>query len=99
MDGEQDDLAPDLDVINGESWWQEKSRVEALAHGAVLRGGAAPSECCESHDDLRRYFQLFVDAYNHARRLKTLRGLSPYEHVCHDWTKEPDRRHAPGPNT
>ncbi len=59
----------------------------------------------ESHDDLRRHLQLFIDAYNHARRLKTLRGLTPYEHVCHVWTKEPDRfisdpyRHTPGPNT
>ena len=30
-----------------------------------------------SHDQLRRHFQLFVDAYNHVRRLKTLRGLTP----------------------
>ena len=41
----------------------------------------------ESHDDLRRHLQLFIDAYNHARRLKTLRGLTPYEHVCRVWTK------------
>jgi hypothetical protein len=27
------------------------------------------------------HLQLFLDAYNHARRLKTLRGLTPYEHV------------------
>ena len=25
-----------------------------------------------SHDELRAHLQLFVDAYNHARRLKTL---------------------------
>jgi hypothetical protein len=45
----------------------------------------------QSHDDLRRHLQLFIDAYNHARRLKTLRGLTSYEHVCHVWAKEPDR--------
>lgn len=28
------------------------------------------------------------DAYNHARRLKTLRGPAPYEHVLQVWTKE-----------
>ena len=35
-----------------------------------------------SHDELRRHLQLFVDAYNYGRRLKTLRGLTPYEFVC-----------------
>ncbi len=31
----------------------------------------------DSHDELQRHLQLFLDAYNHARRLKTLRGLTP----------------------
>jgi transposase InsO family protein len=31
----------------------------------------------DSHDQLRAHLQLFLDAYNHARRLKTLRGLIP----------------------
>lgn len=30
-------------------------------------------------------------AYNFARRLKTLKGLTPYEYVCKIWTKEPER--------
>ena len=57
------------------------------------------------HDQLRRHLQLFIDAYNHARRLKTLRGLTPYEFVIQQWTKEPKRfktdpsNHTPGPNT
>jgi transposase InsO family protein len=57
----------------------------------------------DTHDQLRAHLQLFVDAYNHARRLKTLRGLTPYEFVCQAWTKEPDRfrldpsHHIPGP--
>ena len=59
----------------------------------------------ESHDQLRMHLQLFLDAYNHARRLKTLRGLTPYEHVVEAWTKEPERfrlnpsHHIPGPYT
>jgi transposase InsO family protein len=59
----------------------------------------------ESHDQLRAHLALFVDAYNHARRLKTLRGLTPYEFICQAWTKEPDRfrlnpsHHIPGPYT
>ena len=44
-----------------------------------------------------------VDAYNHARRLKTLRGLTPYEFIHQAWTREPERfrlnpsHHIPGP--
>jgi transposase InsO family protein len=45
----------------------------------------------DSHDQLRAHLRLFVDAYNHARRLKTLRGLTPYEFICQVWTKEPER--------
>jgi transposase InsO family protein len=59
----------------------------------------------DSHDQLRAHLQLFVDAYNHARRLKTLRGLTPYEFICQAWTRQPDRfrldpsHHIPGPYT
>jgi hypothetical protein len=41
------------------------------------------------HDQLRQHLQLFIDAYNHAKRLKTLRGLTPYAFVIPQWTKEP----------
>ena len=40
----------------------------------------------EFHDQLRAHLQNFVDAYNFARRLKTLRGLTPYEFICKAWT-------------
>jgi transposase InsO family protein len=59
----------------------------------------------DGHDQLRAHLQLFVDAYNYARRLKTLRGLTPYEFVCQVWTKEPERfrlnpsHHIPRPYT
>jgi hypothetical protein len=33
----------------------------------------------------------FMAAYNFARRLKTLSGLTPYEYICKIWTSEPDR--------
>ena len=45
----------------------------------------------DSHDELRRHLALFLDAYNYARRLKTLKGLTPYEFICRCWTKEPGR--------
>jgi hypothetical protein len=35
--------------------------------------------------------QIFLDAYNFAKRLKTLNGLTPFESVCKAWTKEPNR--------
>jgi len=30
-------------------------------------------------------------AYNFARRLKALSGLTPYEYIAEIWTSEPDR--------
>jgi len=45
----------------------------------------------DGHDQLRRHLQLFIDAYNFGRKLKTLKGLTPYEHICKQWTSEPDR--------
>jgi transposase InsO family protein len=44
-----------------------------------------------SHEQLREHLTDFVIAYNFGRRLKTLRGLTPYEFVCQCWTKEPER--------
>jgi hypothetical protein len=59
----------------------------------------------DTHEQLRSHLQLFANAYNHARRLKTLRGLTPNEFTHQTWTKEPERfrldpsHHTPGPNT
>lgn len=40
---------------------------------------------------LRMHLTDFIAAYNFARRLKTLNGLTPYEYICKIWTSEPDR--------
>ena len=45
----------------------------------------------DSHDQLRSHLGDFISAYNFARRLKTLKGLSPYEYICNAWTKETER--------
>jgi hypothetical protein len=37
----------------------------------------------------RGHLDDFVAAYNFGRRLKTLKGLTPYEYVCKIWTTEP----------
>jgi len=59
----------------------------------------------DGHDDLRAHLESFVAAYNFARRLKTLKGLTPYEFICKRWTSEPERfaldpiHQMPGLNT
>ena len=59
----------------------------------------------ETHDDLRTHLKAFIDAYNFARRLKTLRGLTPFEFISKKWIEEPQRFRVhpnhliPGPNT
>jgi len=44
-----------------------------------------------SHDQLKQHLHAFLMAYNFARRLKTLRGLTPYEYICKIWQEQPDR--------
>jgi transposase-like protein len=59
----------------------------------------------DSHEQLRRHLDDFVTAYNFGRRLKTLKGLTPYEFICKCWTSQPERfkldpiHHMPGLNT
>jgi transposase InsO family protein len=59
----------------------------------------------DSHQQLRRHLDDFVNAYNFARRLKTLKGLTPYEFICRTWTSQPERfnlnplQQMPGLNT
>lgn len=59
----------------------------------------------EDHRQLRRHLADFIDAYNFARRLKTLKGLTPYEFICKQWTIEPKQfkldpiHQMPGLNT
>lgn len=45
----------------------------------------------DDHDQLTVHLADFIGAYNFGRRLKTLRGLTPYEYICKIWTTEPDR--------
>jgi len=59
----------------------------------------------ESHDQLRTHLADFMAAYNFARRLKTLSGITPYEYIARIWISEPDRfildpnHQMPGLNT
>ena len=59
----------------------------------------------DDHDQLRNHLANFISAYNFGRRLKTLKGLTPYEFISKQWTIEPERftlnpiQQMPGLNT
>lgn len=44
-----------------------------------------------THRQLRDHLAAFLDAYNFAKRLKTLKGLTPYELICKTWADQPHR--------
>lgn len=44
----------------------------------------------DNHEQFKRYLDNFVAAYNFARRMKTLKGLTPYEFIYNQWTIEPE---------
>ena len=46
---------------------------------------------CQSHAPLKRHLQSFRMADNLTKRLKTLKGLTPYEYICKIWATEPKR--------
>ncbi len=45
----------------------------------------------ESPNELSNHLISFVAAYNFAKRLKPLKGLTPYECICKAWTIEPKK--------
>jgi transposase InsO family protein len=45
----------------------------------------------DSHRQLQAHLTDFINAYNYGKRLKTLKGLTPYEYICKIWTKNPAR--------
>ena len=42
----------------------------------------------DTHQQLRDHLVTFLMAYNFAKRLKTLKGLTPYEFICQQWQKQ-----------
>jgi len=45
----------------------------------------------DTHQQLREHLATFLMAYNFAKRLKTLQGLTPYESICQQWQQHPER--------
>ncbi len=48
----------------------------------------------ETHAQLRHHLDAFIQAFNFAKRLKTLKGRSPYEFICDSWHKNPENFHT-----
>ncbi len=71
----------------------------------TIKDGTVKRLHYDSHDQLRTHLADFLAAYNFARRLKTLNGLTPYEYICKVWTSEPEKfivntiHQMPGLNT
>jgi transposase InsO family protein len=45
----------------------------------------------DTHQQLRDHLMTFLLAYNFAKRLKTLKGLTSYEFICQHWQQQPER--------
>ena len=45
----------------------------------------------ETHRQLKEHLKLFLAAYNFARRLKTLKGLTPFEYIVKCWENDKER--------
>ena len=45
----------------------------------------------DTHQQLRDHLTTFLMAYNFAKRLKTLKGLTPYDFSFQQWQKQPER--------
>ena len=58
-----------------------------------------------THAQFKEHLHASLMAYNFAKRLKTLRGLTPYERICKVWTTKPHQfrlnplHHSLGLNT
>ena len=79
------------------------TNVQVERMNRTLKDATVKRHHYDTHDQLGVHLRLFVDAYNHARRLKTLRGLTPYEFIHQAWANDPERfrlnpsHHTPGP--
>ncbi len=45
----------------------------------------------EKHEQLKEHLKLFLAAYNFAKRIKTLSGLTPYEYIVKCWLSDKER--------
>ena len=43
-----------------------------------------------NHKELKRHLHSYLMAYNFAKRLKSLKGKTPWQFILDDWEKHPD---------
>ena len=65
---------------------------ETIRH---LTRGSSPHRCLHRHGisrlpALREHLDVFMCAYNFARRLKALKGLTPYRFIVKSWADNPN---------
>ncbi len=88
---------------NGQSLPRTRSGVERM--NRTIKDATVSRYHYDDHEQLRRHLDNFIAAYNFGRRLKTLKGLTPYEFICKCWTTQPERfnlnpiHQMPGLNT
>src|SRR6202008_4616968 len=63
-------------------------RTSKFAFVQLVRKTGRTSYHYDRHDQLEAHLADFINAYNYARRLKTLKGLTPYEYICKCWTSQ-----------
>ena len=91
-------LTPDFLEFAPENWmgvggnWKRTikkavSSYPITCHGLSLSLGSPEELNWEFIGELKN----FLDAYNFAKRLKTLKGLTVFEFITMKWTKEPER--------
>jgi len=83
-----------------EGLWGERARgystKQPWTNGHVERMNRTIKEATVKRYHYDSYRQLearlhdFIDAYNYRRRLKTLKGLTPFEYICKMWATKQD---------
>ena len=48
----------------------------------------------QTREELQTHLDVFIAAYNFAKRLKTIHGLTPYEFIVKSWSDSPALFHA-----
>ena len=74
---------PNHPWTNGQVERMNRSLKEATVHRYFYK----------THQQLQQHLDTFLLAYNFAKGLKTLKGLTPYAFICQQWQEHPERFH------
>jgi hypothetical protein len=93
---------PPSHIDIAEVWTEEGKLYMLVAIDRVRK--ATVGRYYNNHKRLQTHLATFLKAYNYAKRLKALNGLTPFKFICKAWTEEPQRfrldpaHHMPGLN-